>query len=94
MTLARLTAALRAGWSGNDRFGKLGLYGVGFNIATARLGHVAVVKTVRADDPAWTVVTLDLRELAKTDDSPNGWRSTTPRNTAPGSSSPRTNSPP
>ena len=27
--------------------GRLGLYGMGFNIATARLGHVAVVKTAR-----------------------------------------------
>jgi len=67
MTLDRLNSALRAGWSGNDRFGRLGLYGVGFNIATARLGHVAVVKTARADDLTWTVVTLDLRELARSD---------------------------
>jgi histidine kinase/DNA gyrase B/HSP90-like ATPase len=67
MTLDQLNSALRAGWSGNDRFGRLGLYGVGFNIATARLGHVAVVKTARADDPTWTVVALDLRKLAKSD---------------------------
>lgn len=67
MTLDQLNSALRAGWSSNDRFGRLGLYGVGFNIATARLGHIAVVKTARADDPTWTVVTLDLRELARSD---------------------------
>ena len=67
MTVDRLNSALRAGWSGNDRFGRLGLYGVGFNIATARLGHVAVVKTARAEDHVWTVVTLDLRALARSD---------------------------
>lgn len=67
MTIDQLTSALRAGWSSNDRFGRLGLYGVGFNIATARLGHVAVVRTARAEDPTWTVVTLDLRELARSD---------------------------
>lgn len=67
MTLGQLNSALRAGWSSNDRFGRLGLYGVGFNIATARLGHVTVVKTARAEDPVWTVVTIDLRELAAHD---------------------------
>jgi Histidine kinase-, DNA gyrase B-, and HSP90-like ATPase len=68
MTFDQLNSALRAGWTSNDRFGRLGLYGVGFNIATARLGHVALVKTARADDPTWTVVTIDLRALAKSDD--------------------------
>ncbi|MFW3171159.1 ATP-binding protein [Geodermatophilus sp. CPCC 206100] len=67
MSRDQLRSALRAGWSSNDRVGRLGLYGVGFNIATARLGHVAVVKTARSGDPAWTVVTLDLRALAKGD---------------------------
>lgn len=38
MTLDQLNNALRAGWTSNDRFGQLGLVGVGFNIATARLG--------------------------------------------------------
>jgi Histidine kinase-, DNA gyrase B-, and HSP90-like ATPase len=67
MTIDQLNAALRAGWSGNDRFGHLGLYGVGFNIATARLGYVAVVKTARVEDSTWTVVTIDLRKLATSD---------------------------
>src|SRR5262245_52691274 len=48
MTLGQLNNALRAGWTSNDRFGQLGLFGVGFNIATARLGQVAVVRTGRA----------------------------------------------
>ncbi len=64
MTLDQLNNALRAGWTSNDRFGQLGLFGVGFNIATARLGQVAVVRTARADDPYWTVVTVDLKALA------------------------------
>jgi len=64
MTLSQLNNALRAGWTSNDRQGHLGLFGVGFNIATARLGHVAVVRTTRAGDPTWTVVTIDLRALA------------------------------
>ncbi len=64
MTLAQLNNALRAGWTSNDRYGQLGLFGVGFNIATARLGHVAIVKTALAEQPDWTVVTVDLRALA------------------------------
>jgi len=64
MTLDQLNNALRAGWTSNDRYGHLGLFGVGFNIATARLGHVAVVRTARAENPVWTVVTIDLRALA------------------------------
>jgi hypothetical protein len=64
MSLAQLNNALRAGWTSNDRFGQLGLFGVGFNIATARLGQVAIVRTARVDDPHWTVVTVDLKGLA------------------------------
>lgn len=64
MTVDQLNNALRAGWTSNDRFGQLGLFGVGFNIATARLGQVAVVRTTRAEDQSWTVVTVDLKALA------------------------------
>lgn len=64
MTLDQLNDALRAGWTSNDRVGQLGLFGVGFNIATARLGQVAVVRTARSDDPHWTVVTIDLKGMA------------------------------
>jgi len=63
MTLEQLNNALRAGWTSNERYGQLGLFGVGFNIATARLGHVAQVRTARATDDAWTSVTIDLRAL-------------------------------
>lgn len=68
MTLTQLTDALRAGWTSNDRYGHLGLFGVGFNIATARLGQVAVVRTARLEDPVWQVVTIDLREVASGND--------------------------
>ncbi len=60
LSLGDLQNALRAGWTSNDRFGQLGLFGMGFNIATARLGSTAVVRTARADASHWTVVTIDL----------------------------------
>jgi hypothetical protein len=65
MDLETLANAVSAGWTGNARYGSLGLYGMGFNIATARLGRVANVKTTRAGDPSWTVIVLDLDELAR-----------------------------
>jgi hypothetical protein len=64
MTLERLNNALRAGWTSNDRYGQLGLFGVGFNIATARLGQVAIVRTALPEQHDWTVVTVDLRAMA------------------------------
>lgn len=65
MDLETLANAVSAGWTRNARYGSLGLYGVGFNIATARLGRIATVKTTRTGDPSWTVITLDLDELAR-----------------------------
>ncbi|MFB9813256.1 ATP-binding protein [Haloarcula sebkhae] len=54
---------LKAGYSGKDPMGNMGLFGVGFNIATARLGSKTTVKTTRAGDDYWAVATIDLREL-------------------------------
>ncbi len=58
---------LKAGYSGKDPMGNMGLFGVGFNIATARLGNRTTVKTTRAGDDYWAVATIDLRELVAND---------------------------
>lgn len=55
--------AVSAGYSGNDQFGKLGLFGMGFNIATARLGNVAEVLSKREGDSEWRGVRIDLRRI-------------------------------
>lgn len=68
MDLQRLNLALRAGWTSNQRHGQLGLFGMGFNVATARLGHVTQVRTTRTGDPEWVSVVLDLRKLAASGD--------------------------
>lgn len=65
LTLDQLQNALRAGWTSNDRHGHLGLFGMGFNIATARMGNITSVRTARAKDPYWTVVTLNLPEMQR-----------------------------
>jgi hypothetical protein len=61
-----LQNAVRAGWSGNTPFGSLGLFGMGFNIATARLGLVTEVWTTRAGDSERTGLRIDLDELRRT----------------------------
>ncbi|MFD6865623.1 ATP-binding protein [Streptomyces diastaticus] len=60
MSLDEVRHAISAGWSGNGRHGALGLFGMGFNIATARLGRKTTVRTGGAGDSYWTEVTLDL----------------------------------
>ncbi|WP_433330185.1 ATP-binding protein [Spirillospora sp. CA-294931] len=68
MDLETLSNAVKAGWTSNSRYGSLGLYGMGFNVATARLGRKTTIKTTRAGDPSWTVLTLDLIQLGRGDD--------------------------
>ncbi|MFD5436607.1 ATP-binding protein [Kitasatospora sp. NPDC127067] len=64
MSLEAVTNAISAGWTSNGRHGSLGLFGMGFNISTARLGRRTTVRTSRAGDPDWIEVTLDLVKIA------------------------------
>jgi Histidine kinase-, DNA gyrase B-, and HSP90-like ATPase len=63
MSLDALENAVKAGWTSNDRFGSLGLYGVGFNIATARLGTLTTIWTTQAGDDIWYGLEIDLQKL-------------------------------
>lgn len=65
MSQEELQYALSAGRSGKQRFGSLGLFGMGFNIATARLGTITVVRTGRRGDDQWITATIDLREMQR-----------------------------
>lgn len=65
MDVDTLELALKAGWSSQEQFGSLGLYGVGFNIATARLGSKTTMWTTRAGDTEWYGLELDLPQLAR-----------------------------
>ncbi|NYI40864.1 ATP-binding protein [Demequina lutea] len=65
MSRDQLRDALRAGSSHNARFGSLGLFGMGFNIATARMGHRTVVRSGRAGDTHWSVATIDIRDMKR-----------------------------
>lgn len=65
MDRARLQLAVRAGWSGNDQFDRLGLFGMGFNVSTARLGRVTTVLTTRSGDADWIGVKIDLDAIGE-----------------------------
>lgn len=66
MSIDQLESAVKAGWTGNNPLSNLGLFGMGFNISTARLGLVTEVWTTRSGDPEYVGVRIDLDELRRT----------------------------
>jgi hypothetical protein len=60
MTAADAERALRAGFSANNQFDRLGLFGMGFNIATAKIGRVTTLVSDRARESDSISVTVDL----------------------------------
>src|ERR1700730_12677 len=65
MSQAFLENAVRAGYSSSDSADKLGLFGMGFNVATARLGHRTEVWTTRTTDDFWSGVRIDFDEMER-----------------------------
>lgn len=63
MTFETLNKSLKAGFSGNNPVDKMGLFGMGFNISTARLGNRTVIKTSTKDSDEFLKVTIDFQEL-------------------------------
>jgi hypothetical protein len=60
MTADQAEKALRAGFSGNKSFDTLGLFGMGFNVSTGKLGRVTRFHTARADADHAIEVVIDL----------------------------------
>ncbi|MEA3212360.1 MAG: hypothetical protein QOE70_5417 [Chthoniobacter sp.] len=65
MDLQTLENAVKAGWTGNDPINNLGMFGMGFNIATARLGTVTRVWTTRRGDAEWVGLEINFETLIK-----------------------------
>ena len=65
MTAEMLQDAVRAGFSGNNSIDKLGLFGMGFNVATARMGTRTEVWTTRAEDDYWSGIRIDFDEMER-----------------------------
>ena len=65
MDPSTLEKAVRAGWTGNDPVHNLGMFGMGFNIATARLATVTTVWTTRRNDQEWHGLEIDFNRLRR-----------------------------
>jgi hypothetical protein len=65
MSTEELAKAVKAGWSGNNPTDNLGLFGMGFNIATARLGLTTEVWTTRSGDAEWHGLEIDFDRLQR-----------------------------
>lgn len=65
MTLEQMRNAVRAGYSNNNPIGNLGLFGMGFNIATARLGGKTEIWSTTRDSQLWYGIQIDFDLLAK-----------------------------
>lgn len=63
MSIDQLQNAVRAGYTSNDPIGNLGLFGMGFNIATARLGEETTILSTRSGDADWVGVQIDFQKL-------------------------------
>lgn len=66
MSIEQLQNAVRAGYSSNDPIGNLGLFGMGFNISTARLGEVTTIMSTRSGDSEWVGIEIDFQRLIST----------------------------
>ena len=65
MNSKQLVDSLRAGFSDAEGYDRLGLFGLGFNIATARLGKKTRVSTARGDDDHFYWIDLDPVRMKK-----------------------------
>ena len=65
MSLAALQNAARAGYSSNDPINNLGLFGMGFNISTARLGEETVFLSAMEGASEWSGIKIDFAELIR-----------------------------
>jgi hypothetical protein len=70
MDLTELTNAVRAGYTGRNPIENLGLFGMGFNVATARLGGVTRFLATRAGDREWVGVEIDVDNMTESFDAP------------------------
>lgn len=65
MPLETLQKAAKAGFSSNDPIHNLGLFGMGFNIATARLGDETTFLSATKDSNEWIGIRISFDELNK-----------------------------
>ena len=65
MSIGQLQNAARAGFSSNDPIRNLGLFGMGFNISTARLGVETLFLSATKESPEWVGIKINFSELVE-----------------------------
>jgi len=65
LSLEQLEQALRAASSSKSKVGELGLFGIGLNLATSKLGVRAKLYTKRREDSSWMTATVDPFEMSR-----------------------------
>ena len=68
LSLDQMEKALRAGFSSKYSYDSLGLFGVGFNIASGKLGQITRFITIRREDDFALEAKLDLQKLRRQGD--------------------------
>lgn len=63
MSTEQAERAIKAGYSGNNQLDTLGLFGMGFNISTGKLGISTRFTTARAEDAHCTRTEIDLEKI-------------------------------
>ena len=63
MSAENAEKAIKAGFSGNNPYDTLGLFGMGFNISTGKLGNVTTFMTARADSATYISTVINLEKI-------------------------------
>lgn len=66
MTPEQAEKAIKAGYSSNNSFDRLGLFGMGFNISTSKFGKITRFCTARLSDDFFTETVIDLEKINET----------------------------
>ena len=66
MTADNAEKAIKAGFSGNNPYDTLGLFGMGFNISTGKLGNITTFMTTRADMSSYIKTVINLEKINST----------------------------
>ena len=65
MTAEVAERSIKAGFSGNNPYDTLGLFGMGFNISTGKLGNKTVLMTSRKDADTYIKTEIDLNRICQ-----------------------------
>lgn len=66
MTADNAEKAIKAGFSGNNPYDTLGLFGMGFNISTGKLGNTTTFMTCRSDMSSYIKTVINLEKINNT----------------------------